>query len=357
MKSICFLIGDFNNSGGTERVTALISNELVRYGYEVNILSIFNGYDPFFEISDAVKIHSLYSKEVSFKINFLKTIIKTRAFLKAEKIDTLIVVDSISCIFTIPAVFNLNTKHICWEHFNFNDNNGVKIRDISRLLSARYCDYVVTLTTKDTELWRKGLKKINAKIKSIPNPSSYENIKHEPSLDFKVALAVGRLTYVKGFDMLINAWAIFCQDNSEWKLRIVGSGEEERSLKLQASILGISKRIDFIPVTKNIQKYYETSSYYCLSSRFEGFGLVMVEAQSFGLPVVAFNCDVGPSDIIENGINGYLVEKNDVSALACHFIYFSKIEKSNYDILSINSKAKNEKYSIGNIIQEWVDII
>lgn len=357
MKNICFLIGNLNNSGGTERVTSLIANELSKSGYNISILSLNYGSEPFFLLNSTIETHSLYQRKISFKRNLLGTIFKIRSFVKRKDIDTLVVVDSISCVFTVPALYGLKINHICWEHFNFNVDLGIVYRRIGRKLAARYCDYIVTLTSRDKELWENGLENIRAKIVSIANPTPYENVKCTPSLEFKTILAMGRLTYQKGFDILIDAWSKVKIENSDWTLRIVGSGEDEIALKSKAKILKISESIDFVPVTNNVEQYYRTSSFYCLSSRFEGFGMVMVEAQSFGLPVIAFNCEAGPSDIIKNGLNGYLVEEQNSDKLAISINNACKISDENYEKLVTQSKVMSERYYIKNVLNSWTRIL
>ncbi len=352
MKNICFLIGNLSNSGGTERVTSLIANELAKKNDNITILSFTDGAVPFFELNDNIKTYSLYKKEVSFKKNFLGAVWKIRKFVKQNHIETLVVVDSISCMFTVPALLGLQINHICWEHFNFNNNNGVMFRNIGRKWAAKHCDYIVTLTKRDKELWENGLRNISAKIVPIANPSPYENIQHTPSLEFKVALAIGRLTHVKGFDMLIESWAKVCYVNHDWKLRIVGSGEEEENLKKQAKHLEIDNRIDFIPTTRDVEQYYKTSSFYCLSSRFEGLPMVLLEAQAFGLPIVAFNCDTGPSDIVTHDRNGYLIE--DFSVLEYSKAILQLInEKEKYSSLVSNTKKNTKIFDVSEIVKQW----
>lgn len=353
MKKVCFLIGNLDNSGGTERVTTLIANELVKLSYNVSIISLTGGKKPFFELDDSIRTYSLYSDKVSFKTNFFGVVYKLRNFVKNNKIDSFVVVDSISCIFTVPALYGLKINHICWEHFNFNVTLGVKSRDLGRRLAARYCNYVVTLTERDKELWEQGLVNIRAKIVSIANPTPYENMNHIPSLEYKTVLAIGRLTYQKGFDLLIDAWALVCETNFDWTLRIVGSGEDEENLKKQAQSLGIENRIDFVSATKNVEQYFKTSSLYCLSSRFEGFGLVMIEAQSFGLPIVAFNCDVGPADIITNEVNGFLCAVEDISSLSEKILEFIILDKEVYRTFSSEAKESAKRFEIKNIILNW----
>lgn len=357
MKKICFLIGNLDNSGGTERVTSLIANELAEKNVDVSILSLSGGTTPFFELKDSIHNYNLYPKHISFKKNFVGVVWKIRQFIKHNQIDTLIVVDSISCVFTVPAVYGLKVNHICWEHFNFNVNLGVKLRDLGRKLAAKYCDYIVTLTDRDKELWERGLEGINAKIVSIANPTPYENVEHLPNTKSKTILALGRLTYQKGFDILIEAWSHVCQESQDWKLRIVGGGEDEKALKDQANSLGISDRIDFIPVTRDVEHHYKTSAFFCLSSRFEGFGMVILEAQSFGLPVVSFDCDCGPTDLIENGINGWLVKNGDIDALAKQILECIDIDNESYIETSRNASKSSSKFSAHHISKKWSVII
>lgn len=187
---------------------------------------------------------------------------RIRKFVTQHQIDTLVVVDSISCIFTVPALFGLNIKHICWEHFNFNVNLGVKYRDIGRKWAAKYCDYVVTLTQRDKELWEKGLKKINGKITAISNPVTYEDIENIPSLEYKTILTVGRLTHVKGFDLLITAWARVAQQVPDWKIVIVGCGEDELMLKQMAKDFAVDDSIIFAGQQKNMDTFYRQASFF-----------------------------------------------------------------------------------------------
>lgn len=357
MKRICFFIGSMNRPGGTERVTAIIANELAKKGYEVSILSSFEGDNPFFELHPTIMIDEVYKYKVSMKKNGVSLIRKIRKFVIKQKIDTLIVVDSLACVFTIPAMIGLNVKHICWEHFNFNYNLGVKLRDIGRILAARYCDGVVTLTEEDKQLWINGLSKISAKLISIANPTPYENIETFPKLESKVILAMGRLTSQKGFDMLLQAWALVSKSHNEWILHIVGSGEEEPNLKSMAVDLNIIERVTFIPFTKDVEKYYQEASFYCLSSRFEGFGMVILEAMSFGLPVISFDCECGPTELINKNINGFLTKSNDITALGQKLIEIMNMSNEKYIKLSQSAKMSSKKYYVSNLIDKWIEVI
>lgn len=358
MKNVCFLIGNLNNSGGTERVTSLVANEISkREGYKVSILSLVDGLEPFFTLNENISIYSLYEEKISFKKNLFGAIWRIRNFVKKNKIHTLIVVDSISCIFTVPSLWRMQTNHICWEHFNFKNNNGVKYRDIGRKWAAKNCNYVVTLTSKDKKFWQDGLGKSNAKLINIANPSTYVKPHCSASLDSKIVLAVGRLTKVKGFDLLIQAWQKICESNRTWTLYIVGGGPEEENLKNLVNKLGIENRVVFTGMTHNVGLYYAKSSIFCLSSRNEGLPMVLLEAQSYGLPIVSFDCNTGPSELVEHGINGFLVPPEDISSMQYYLEKAMSLEARRYNEMMINSLNNIEKFSIQNIVNEWCDII
>lgn len=357
MKHVCFLIGNINSTGGTERVTSLIANELVKKGYNITILSLFGGDSPFYFLDKNIKTHALFTRKVSFRTQFLSCVWKLRNFVCVHKIDSLIVVDSLSCVFSVPALFGLKIRHICWEHFNFNVNLGVRFRDLGRKWAAKYCDYIITLTHKDKTLWESGLGDIRAKILPIANPTPYERIEHLPSLEYKTVLAIGRLTYQKGFDLLLQAWAIVCETNQDWTLKIVGGGEDELKLKQQAIDLNIQDRVLFIPPTKNVDEHYRSAAFYCMSSRFEGLPMVLLEAQAYGLPIISFDCDTGPSDVIENAYNGFLVADGAENSLAKKILCLIGFDEQQFSEMVGRSKINVNKYKVTNLIEEWDEVL
>lgn len=356
MKKICFLIGDLSHSGGTERVTTLIANALAQKDFQVSILSLADGKRPFFELAPNIEIYSLYTKKISFKKNFFGAILRIRKFVTQHHIDTLIVVDSISCIFTVPALFGLKVKHICWEHFNFNVNLGVKYRDIGRKWAAKYCDYVVTLTHRDQELWKNNLINIRSEIITIVNPSTFEGIQHTPNLDFKVVLAVGRYRYQKGYDLLLQAWSGIINKEG-WKLVIVGEGEDKQKIIDLSEFLKVNDTVEINSSTDNIAKYFKSASFYCMSSRFEGLPMVLLEAQSFGLPIVSFDCDTGPAELISNGISGYLVEPENIEKLSDAITNMMNLDQDSYLRMCISAKENVSNFKVNEIVKKWLAIL
>ncbi|AOA56996.1 glycosyltransferase family 4 protein [Acinetobacter larvae] len=357
MKQLCFLIGNINHAGGTERVTTLIANQLAAEGYTVHILSLQQGDQPFFSLDSSIQYHALYPHTVSMKTHFIGCCLKIRHFVKKQQIDHLIVVDSISCVFTVPALWGLTVQHICWEHFNFKVDLGATFRRIGRQWAAKYCDDIVTLTQRDQDLWRQGLRHISATMTAIANPSPYPTTETRPQLAHKTMLAVGRFTAQKGFDLLLRAWAEFCQQQTDWTLKIIGGGEDQALLEQLLRELKIADRVQLLATTKDIGLYYQAASFYCMSSRFEGLPMVLLEAQAFGLPIISFDCDTGPAELIHHNQHGYLVEAENIQQFADYLLKASRITPEHYNEMVDQVKHNAEKYKLGSIISKWKDIL
>lgn len=353
-KKICFFAGNMNNSGGTERVCSIIANELDNAGYEILILSLSEGMQPFFSLNKNVKICSLFPKPGRTLYRTPLLIYKIRKFLKKEKIETLIVVETMSVLFTLPAVQGMAINHICWEHFNFDEDLGKRGRRIARRLAAKFCDIVVTLTDRDKQKWLQGTKP-KAEIISIPNPSPFspQNCKNKQST--KTVLSIGRLTHQKGFDLLLKAWIGVHQHFPSWKLNIVGEGEDRAHLESFINIHKLNSSVSLVGNIALVDNYYRNTEIFCLSSRYEGFPMVLLEALSFGVPVVSFNCDTGPAEILK-GTGSILVPREDTKQLTHSLIQLIK-DKGLRKEISSKSLQKSLEYQPEKIIKEWQKIL
>lgn len=163
-------------------------------------------------------------------------------------------------------------------------------------------------------------------------------------------IAVGRYTQQKGFDLLIEAWRIVAEKHPDWNLRIYGGGDRTEFLALKDKYH--LKTLYLEEQTQNIIQKYCESSIFVLSSRYEGFGMVITEAMSCGVPPVSFTCPCGPRDIIHNNEDGLLVENGDIEQLAekiCYLIENDTIRKEMGRMAKINSK----RFKIENISKEW----
>lgn len=351
---VLILGGNFNNTGGTERVGAMLANGLSEVGYKIVLASILQGDKPFFPLNEGIKVVSLFNTTGRVLYRTPSIIKRLRKLIKQEAIDTLIVVETMSVLFTLPAVVGLPVKHICWEHFNFNNDLGKSGRRIARQLAARYCDSVVTLTERDKEYWLQGTHH-KSQITAIANPCPFSIQKYAKEENTKIVLAVGRLTHIKGFDMLLEAWVQVHKVMPDWKLKIVGEGEDRAKLTHFIKENELTNSVALVGNTDDVGQYYEQAEIFCLSSRFEGFPMVLLETLAFGLPVVSFDCDTGPAEVLED-TGSILVAPNDVNLFASSLIDLMEDGKKRKTI-SLKSKQKAVIYQPENIISQWINLI
>ena len=218
----------------------------------------------------------------------------------------------------------------------------------SLIRNLKHLERFVVLTNEDKENWPE----LNNVI-VIPNFVS--NVPNEKSnLSAKRVIAVGRYSQQKGFDMLIHAWKIVNQVYPDWQLHIFGPGNKDVYQEIAVQN-GLNEVVFCHHATNDIYSEYLGSSVFVLSSRYEGFGLVIVEAMGAGLPVVSFSCPCGPKDIITEGVDGFLVEPNNVNLLAerlCMLMGDESLRKR----MGENSAKKVSFYSQRVIMDSWIKL-
>ncbi|HHQ4615802.1 glycosyltransferase family 4 protein [Aeromonas veronii] len=354
---ICFFIGDLNKSGGTERVASVIANELHKSGHAVFMLNLQCGEQPFFELTDGIHVSQLFTTEGRGLLRLPQAIVKLRRYLKLHQIDILIDVESMLALYALPAVVGLNVRHICWEHFNYNIDLGKASRRLARKLAARFADDVITLTERDKQLWLANTTS-KENITAIPNPVTIALPASINPHKEKLFLAVGRLTYQKGFDLLLQAWSQVAPFHPDWRLRIVGDGEDKAMLDQLRYDLHIEESTELVPKTNNIAIHYRQAAFFVLSSRFEGFGLVLVEAQACGIPTISFDCDFGPSEIITEYENGWLCENENIDSLSNALSNAAELfQTRKYDSMRNSAILNSHKYNVDRIVGCWSNIL
>jgi glycosyltransferase involved in cell wall biosynthesis len=219
---------------------------------------------------------------------------------------------------------------------------GSLIKQLKRL------DRFVVLTKEDSKNWPEL-----TNLVVIPN-FVFSNTSLKSDLSSKRVVAVGRYSWQKGFDMLIDAWKVVSARHPDWHLDIYGSGDNISYQKL-ADELCLSSSVTCHKSVDHVYEKYSESSIYVLSSRYEGFGLVLVEAMGTGLPVVSFACPCGPRDIIEDGVSGYLVEAGDVRKMAekiCYLIENRDVRES----MGQAAIARAGMFSRDQVMHRWIEL-
>lgn len=330
--NIMYAVDTLAISGGTERIIIEKANYLAEvFGYSVTIIcfSQQKNTNNFYILSTLVKqinlgfkFHSQYNyqypKRLWIKYTLYRRLKKALSTILQE-VDPDILIGISHSQADIVSSMDCRAKKIIESHtpkfaIKKNTNNGSLIGNICKdfynrmYISAieKNADVIVTLTDKSKEEWTKA-----KRLEVIPNFSTMRVSKYS-SCDNKQVIAIGRLCKEKGFDKLIDIWELANKKNEDWQLVIFGDGElkSEIAKKIKKKQLTNIKIHD--PIT-NISEQYANSSICVVTSHFESFCLVILEAMKHGVPCVAFDCPYGPGSIIEDQKNGFLVENDNIA--------------------------------------------
>lgn len=363
---VIYTINATYNSGGMEKVLCSKANFFCEeMGYEVIIITTEQrGRNNFFEFSPKIRFIDLGinyddTKNSGIIKRYLSTLIRKRThFSKLKKI--LIKENADICISMFDRDFSFMYKikdgskkileyHFCKKMKIIEQQSTImKIVQSVRVFFWRYIvekyDKFVVLTEEDKQEWGalKNSIVISNSIPSVPSCSS--------DLHYRNVLSIGRVSYQKGFDLLIEAWKYVHQKNPDWKLTIVGNGDKTDLINKSCE-LGIRDSIEFKSATKNIEDEYLKSSIYVMSSRYEGQGIVLIESQSYGLPIVSFSCPCGPKDIVDKE-TGILVDLYNVEELGRSINYLIENEELRRK-MGFGAKKKSIQYLEHKIFNKW----
>ena len=348
MTKIVFIISSLG-SGGAERVLTLLANQLSRKN-EVFIVT-FSNEKPFYKIANNIKLVQLnLLKESKNKFetlyNSTKRILVLKKILKSINADINISFMTHANILSIIASKLNNQKIIVSEDIEYNFYNSKTLFFIRKIV-YKISNFLIVKTDADKKNYN-FIKNIKVIGNPLPDLNYEQNFKKDPFV-----LVVGRLDKQKGFDTLIK---VYSKINTDWKLYIAGEGKERQNLQDLIKKLNLKKKVILLGRKENIFEWYQKASIFVLSSRKEGFGNVLIEAMAFRCAVVSFDCPHGPGEIIDDGVNGILIENQNKEKLK--EAIEKLIEDGNLrEKLGKNALQVREKYSIDKIAKEWEGII
>jgi len=345
---IAFIISSLG-SGGAERVLTLLANHL-SIKDEIIVIT-FSNEKSFYKITNNIKLvqlNLLKNSKNKFETiyNTIKRVFTLKRILKKIDSDINISFMTHTNILSIIASKLNNQKVIVSEDIEYYFYNSQTLYFIRKIV-YKFTDFLIVKTDADKKNYS-FLKNVQVIGNPLPNLDYKHNFKKEPFI-----LAVGRLDKQKGFDILIN---VYSKIKTNWKLYIAGEGIERENLQNIIINLNLEDKIILLGRIKNIFERYKKASIFVLSSRKEGFGNVLIEAMAFGCAVIAFDCPYGPSEIIENRVNGILVENQNKEKLK-ETIERLINDKDLREKLSYEAIKVRDKYSVEKIAKEWEKVI
>lgn len=349
---LLYITNGINGSGGLERVLSVKASYFAaNMGYEVHIL-VLNHADrnPFYTFDSRIRFHSIAAggHSLAYWKSYRQGI---QRVVNAVQPEIISVCDDGLKAFFIPQFLKTNAKIIYERHVSklieattdqsWMKNQMVKAKWwLMEKLATRFSKFVV-LTEGNKKEWA-SLRNMVV----IANPLSFYPATSS-SLERKIVICVGKISYQKGQDLLLKAWESVHQQCPDWQLHLYG---KENLQILDTTTL--KHNVFYFPPEKDIEQKYLESSVYVMSSRFEGFGMVLIEAMACGVPCVSFDCDYGPGDIINNGVDGFVAEKENVTQLSHQLIRLMTDEKKRQQ-MGKAAKASVKRYEMEVIAWEW----
>lgn len=309
--------------GGAERAMALLANYLAARGHSVHLITLDAQRPDFYTLDPRVERETLDLQDASATLsravrNNLLRIKELRKALRRSCPELVISFMDTTNVLTLLATRGLKVKVIVAERTNPMQyeipRQWVKLR---RWLYPR-ADAVVTLTERVADWVREFVPRNLVHIipNSIPPAQAAEGNEEFPLPCGHIVAAMGRLIPVKGYDMLLPAFARCAAKHPDWTLLILGDGAERANLTALARELGVSERVLMPGTIQNPMPVLRRADFFVMSSRFEGMPMAVLEALACGLPVVSFDCPTGPREVIRDGIDGLLVPPENIEALA-----------------------------------------
>lgn len=367
---ILYCIAGTCHSGGMERVLANKANYLMERGYEVVIVTTDQqGLPPFFPLDGRIRcidLHigyeenngkSVWNKLLHFPLKQYRHKKRLTRVLLQERPDITV------SMFCNDAGFitdiNDGSKKVLEIHFSkfkrlqYNRKGVWRLADLWRSRQdekvVKRFDRFVVLTEEDRGYWG-----VLPNIAVIPNANTFRTEQVAP-LDDKKVIAIGRYEYQKGFDRLIEAWRLVAKRFPDWRLDIVGEGEEWGALLQLIIRHRLENQVNLVRPVKQVETVYLSASILALTSHYEGLPMVLLEAQTFGLPIVAFGCRCGPKDVVTDGEDGFLVPEGDIQGLADRLMELMQNEQLR-KAMGRKAKETSHHYEEETIMNKWMEI-
>lgn len=366
MINIAFMTNNLNQKGGLERVIKLKTEQLITK-YCCHLILIFNVGELSYELNSKLKIICLNNLRKNIKKIIKNNIVNLKHYISNNNIKVLIIEGrSTSSLFLIIKFFT-RVKIVFVDHGSLKGYEIEKVtikqkicNVVDQTLIKYLADKIVTLTEREKQEYKKKFNIKDKKIMTIHNPVDEKlfECQKEYQKTSKKIITVGRIDYAKGYEYLIKVAKVVLTKHPDWQWHIYGDGEGNYKNKI-IDLIKQNKLENHIILQGNhsdIYDLYQNYSFYVMTSRYEGLPMVLLEAKAKKLPIVSFDINSGPSDIIRDTVDGFLIRAFDCEVMAekiCELIENPDLRQK----LSDNAYGNLDKFSKEKIIKQWCDLI
>lgn len=361
MQRICFILYDYTQTGGAERATSKLLRELLP-DYTISLISVFNSHtaDPY-ETIDGIKYYKIIQSKGSIPGNIIKITKEIRRILRKDKIDIAIAVDMATAFMAVMGTRHTGAKLIVCDRssiFNETMYAHAALRFYT-WTGVKFSDAIQVMTNEGKRGLIQKYKIEDSKVSVIPNWIDERAITdYSYSFNQKRIVSVGRAAPEKNYEELLKVAEKIKPELKGWEWHIWGDFNSRYGRELMEEVKRRQLN-DFVILkgtTNHIYDEYHKYSFFVLTSKYEGMPNVILEAQGSKLPTIAYNCKTGPSELIEDGVNGFLIPLNDTAGMADAILKLAGSEKLAGD-LSAHSDMNYIRFSKASVIQLWKELL
>jgi len=354
---VLYVTNDVYGQGGVARVLSVKTSYLVKkFKYQIDIISSSKKSKSFYEYDPSITITNLpFSRSLGF--GFFSYVRQLKNEIKQSNPDCIVICDNglkghFFCFlnFNKPLVFESHSIDLIPLLKTKNPFIGIKKFFLKTLV-----DLSLTKVDKHVVLSKSMAFLFNSKNTDIiPNPLWFSP-QEKTSYNFKKVIAVGRLTPIKGYVRMLCIWKKIHYIKPDWKLHIYGNGSQKNDLMNEISRLHLESCVKIKASTPFIDDVYPKYDFLIHTSLYDSFPSSLIEANGCGLPIIAFDCPMGPKEIILDKMNGFLIANNDEDAFIKKTAFL--IENREQRILmSKNALASSLKYDLDTIMTKWNEL-
>ncbi len=362
MRNIALIDYDITVMGGVQRVTEKISNYFSKK-YKVYIISLNKENDTVpYKFDEKIDvIFSTTNKDKRLRTSTMRNFGKVSKILKDKKIDVALCMGHYATFVAAVNKIRAKTKLIYCDHGAYVNSIDDKLMCFIRKMNYRLTSHTVLLTKRNYDDYIKYVRAKKSRLSYIYNCISEDDIKKYSKIEYnkssKELITISRLSSEKGIDLLLAvATELRRIYSKEWQWHIFGDGNMKQQIQEQIRKLDLSSNVILKGEDKNAKSYLKNYGIYCLTSYHEGLPIVLLEAKVNKLPIISFDVTTGPSEIVKNNVNGFLIDCYDTKKMAEKIKFLLENDSIRLEF-SANTKVDLDKFDENTIMNEWDNLI